>query len=57
MMNYQECNKNNQFRFKMSLLSSILCDYSNSYILVKGTITVAQETAVAPNNANKKVIY
>ena len=56
-MNHQECNKNNQFRFKMSLLSSILCDYSNSYILVKGTITVAQETAVAPNNANKKVIY
>ena len=56
-MNHQECNENNQFRFKTSMLSSILCDYSNAYILVKGTITVAQETAVGPNNANKKVIY
>ena len=25
-------------------------------MLVKGTLTVAQETAAAPNNANKKVI-
>ena len=56
-MNHKECNKNNQFRFKTSMWCSILCDYSNAYILVKGTIAVAQETAVAPNNANKKVIY
>ena len=38
------------------MLSSSLCDYRNTYIIVKGTITVAQETAVAPNNANKEVI-
>ena len=49
-------NKDNQIRFKTSMLRSSLCDYSGAYILVKGTITVAQETATAQNNANKKVI-
>ena len=37
---------------------SSFCDYHNAYILVKGTITVAN-TAVAPAAANnaKKVIF
>ena len=39
------------------MLRSSLCDYSDAYILVKETITVAQETAATPNNANKKVIF
>ena len=40
------------------MLRSSLCDYSNAYILVKGTITVANTgTAAAPNNADKKVIF
>ena len=34
----------------------MLCAYSNSIILVKGTITVALPKAAAPNNAHKKVI-
>ena len=41
------------------MLKSTLCDYSDAYILVKGTITV-NNTAAADadaNNANKKVIY
>ena len=41
------------------MLKSSLCDYSNAYILVKGTITVnstAVQGAVA-NNTNKKVIF
>ena len=42
--------KVNQIRFKSLMLSSSLCDYRDTYIIVKGTITVAQETAVAPNN-------
>ena len=39
------------------MLRSIICDYSDAYILVKGTITVAN-TAVADaaNIANKKVV-
>ena len=39
------------------MLRSSLCDYSDSDIFVKGTITVAPATAAAPNNANKKVIF
>ena len=39
------------------MLRSRLCDYSGAYILVKGTMTVAPETAAAPNDANKKVIF
>ena len=39
------------------MLRTSLCNYSDAYILTKGTITVAQETAAAPNNANKKVIF
>ena len=39
---------NSQIRFKTSMLRTSLCDYSNAYILVKGTIIVAKtETAAA----------
>ena len=41
------------------MLNSILCDYSDAYILVKETITV-NNTAAAdadPNNTSKKVIF
>ena len=36
---------NNQIRFKTSMLRSNLCDYSDVYIVVKGTITITD-----PNN-------
>ena len=45
------CSPNQQFRFKTAMLRSSLGDYSDAYILVQGNIT-----AVAANNANKKVI-
>ena len=38
-------NKDNQVRFKISLLRPSLCDYSDAYILLKGTITVTPTTA------------
>ena len=38
------------------MLRSSLCDHSDAYILVRGTITVAEATAATPNNANKRVI-
>ena len=41
------------------MLKSSLCDYSDAYILVKGTITV-NNTAAAnanANNTNQKVIF
>ena len=40
-------NENKSIRFKTPMLRSNLCDYSDVYILVKGTITV---TALGANN-------
>ena len=42
------------------MLRSSLCDYSDSYILVKENITVnniAADGTAAANNTNKKVIF
>ena len=50
-------NKVNQIKFKTWLLKSSLCNHSDAFILVKRTITVAEETGAAPNNDNKKVIF
>ena len=52
-------NVNSQIKFKTTMLKSSFCDYSDAYILVKGTITV-NNTAAADadaNNTNKKVIF
>ena len=43
-------NENKSIRFKTPMLRSYLCDYSDAYILVKGTITV--RAPGANNNAN-----
>ena len=43
-------NENKSVRFKTPMLRSNLCDYSDAYILVKGTITVTAPGA--NNNAN-----
>ena len=54
----QEENVNSQIKFKTTMLKSSLCDYSDAYIFVEGTITV-NNTAAADadaNNTNKKVI-
>ena len=51
-------NVNSQIKFKTTMLKSSLCDYSDPYILVKGT-TAVNNTAAADadgNNTNKKVI-
>ena len=41
------------------MLKSSLCDYSDAFILVRGTITVPKTAAVGQpaNNANKDVIF
>ena len=33
-------NVNSQIKFKTTMLKSSLCDYSDAYILIKGTITI-----------------
>ena len=51
-------NTNKQIKFKTITLKSSLCDYSDTYILVKGTLEVGDTSAAgaAANNTNKKVI-
>ena len=52
-------NVNGQIKFKTTMLKSSLCDYSDAYILFKGTISVNNTAAAgaAVNNINKKVIF
>ena len=50
---------NSPIKFKTKMLKPSLCDYSDAYKLVKGTITVADISAsdAAAYNTNKKVIF
>ena len=50
---------NSNIRFKSSMIRSSLCNYSDAYILVKGTITDPNTVAagVAVNNTNKKIMF
>ena len=52
-------NVNSEIKFKTTMLKSNLCDYSDAYILVKGTISVNNTATAdaAANNNNKKVIF
>ena len=52
-------NVNSQIKFKTTMLKSSLRDYSDAYIIVKGTITVNNTAAAGAdaNNTNKKVIF
>ena len=55
------CNINIQTKFKTSMLKSSLCDYSDAYILVSGTITMTGErynnSARRADERNKGVIF
>ena len=46
------CNENKSITFKTPMLRSNLCDYSDAYILVKGTVTV---TAPGANNGANNI--
>ena len=56
---YNNNNNNNNIKFKASVIRTGLCDYSDAYILVKGTVTVSNALAqsAAVNNTNKKAIF
>ena len=47
-------NESKSIRFKTPMLRSDLCDYSDAYVLVSGTITVTAN-AVANNIRDKKI--
>ena len=50
---------NKQIKFKITLLRSGLCDYSDAYILVKGNITVnnTADAGAAATNTNKEITF
>ena len=49
-------NINKQIRFKTSMLQSDFSDYSDAYIVVKGTITVQTENNRATDGYNRNLI-
>ena len=50
-------NTNSQIKFKTSMLKSSLCDYSDTYIVVSGTITVPNTgTPGKPKNRKDIII-
>ena len=51
----QTYNTNSQIEFQTLMLSSSLCDYSNVYVLVSGTITVEALEAGGGNNGIQAV--
>ena len=54
-------NVNSQIKFKTTMLKSSLCDYSDAYILVKGTITIegagADAAARQADERNEGVVF
>ena len=47
-------NVNSQIKFKTTMLKSSLCDYSDAYILVKGTITINVAADAAARRADER---
>ena len=39
------------------MLKSILCDYSDAYILVQGNISITAQEKNNPNNRDKEVVF
>ena len=60
-INYESRGKydNSNIKFKTSMTIRNVCDYSDVYLHVKGTVTVPNTTGAssAVNNTNKKVIF
>ena len=54
-------NTNSQTKFKTTMLKANLCDSSDTYLLVKGTITVAAAgatpEAIQVNENNKQALF
>ena len=50
---------NNNIKFKTTMIRSSLCDYSDAYILLKGTTTVSNTAAAdgAVDDTNKKAVF
>ena len=53
----QETYDEDQIRFKISMLRSSLCDYSDAYILASGTIAVAALAAEGGGNNSIQAVF
>ena len=50
-------NTNSQIKFKTSMLRSSLCDYSEAYILIKSTISIAAREINNQYNADEEYVF
>ena len=50
-------NTNCQIKFKTSMFRSSLCDCSDAYILVKGTISIKGVAAAVEDNDGKELVF
>ena len=61
MMNQEEHILSNDIKFKTTILRSNLCDYADTYILVKGTTTITgtgdDDAAKQLDERNKGLIF
>ena len=55
-MNDDSRGTNSQIQFKNSMLKSNLCNYSDSYILIRGTVFVANNSAGDTDTKNDILI-
>ena len=51
------CSTGIQVTFKSSMLKSDLCNDSDAYMLIKGTISIVEAVAEGQGNNNKEVIF
>ena len=49
-------NVNGQIKFKITMLKSSLCDYSDGYILVKGKTTITGDAGPEPDADNPRTV-
>ena len=49
-------NSSQQVKFKNSMLKSSLCDYSDAYLFVNGTITIPNTGKAGFSNSRKNII-
>ena len=52
-----QCSVNKNVRLKTSILGSYLCDYSDAYIIVKGTIYLLAAAANENGKTKKDIVF
>ena len=54
---YGTYNTNNQSKYKTLMLKASLCDYSDTYVLAKGTISIAELVGNNLNDNNEELVF